>query len=97
MKYVILSFALLFLACTDNNPSDGTVMFTASDNCYIQVFDVEGRRIHKVVWELERPPTVVYFKKQGLYLIDAVTYNGKKTYQKNLTFSGGNVEYYIEF
>jgi hypothetical protein len=102
----LLFVPIFFAACVfypiDEHP--GTIMFTATHDCDIRLFDSDSVQIAREHYEVGKKPAIVYMKSSGEFTVHAVGYGfdpslypDPKPYIQPLTYKNGILEYYIEF
>jgi hypothetical protein len=95
---VLILVIMVSCSCSTTPDPDGrlgSIMFTATHDCDIRLFDSNGRQVAREQWEIGKPPAVVQMKSSGIFVIHAD--NGEKTIKEPITFVRGNIEHCIEF
>jgi len=94
---------VMFFACSDPAPAHlGTIVFTASHDCDIRLFDCTGNQIAREQYEVGKSPAVVNMKSSGVFVVHAVFVGAglapaRTTIKEPMAYHSGNLEYYIEF
>ena len=93
--------ACVFYPIYDPEDLPGSILFRATHDCEIRLFDSDTIQIARDFYEVGKAPFIVYMKATGEYIVHASfpPSGGTKGgyFEKPLTYPGGNIEYYIEF
>jgi hypothetical protein len=85
----------VFYPIHDPGDQPGTIMFTSNYDCEIRLFDSDTTQLVREFYELGKAPAVVRMTTTGVFILQTTAAHQSK--KEPLTYSGGNMEYYIEF